>query len=491
MSDEQDKSGQLSDLQERTEEALRTSEKRFKSLFEQAGDYIIVLEPQPDGPPVIVDANQAAIEKHGFTRDELIGKPISDLHAEPNRKLIAKRVKKMLAGEHMVFEVTHIRKDGTAFPVEVSAKLLDVGEGPPLIMSIERDITERARAETAQRLNAQIMANMPGGVVLVRSSDGVIVYVNSKYEETYGYGPGELVGKHISIVNAPTDKSPEQTAGEIIDALDRNGAWKGEVLNIRKDGTEFWSYASVSMFDHPEHGAVSVGINTDITERKQAEEALRASQERFEQVAEHAQEWIWEIDADGLYTYASPVVEKILGYSPEEIVGKKHFYDLFHPEQRQEIKTAAFEAFARKESFRGFPNLNVHKNGQPIWLSTSGVPLLDGGGGLVGYRGADTDITERKNAEIILRKSEEKHRTIAETIPGIIYRCAADWTFLFTTNAIEELTGFPASDFINNKVRSYESIMNEDDTKIIEKSVNDAITKKQPFYSTHSHPIAG
>ncbi|MCK4316068.1 MAG: PAS domain S-box protein, partial [Anaerolineae bacterium] len=79
----------------------------------------------------------------------------------------------------------------------------------------------------------------------------------------------------------------------------------------------------------------------DMTERKQAEEALRENEERFQQVAENAQEWIWEVDVHGLYTYASPIVEKILGYKPEEVVGKKHFYDLFHPEDREELKKAA------------------------------------------------------------------------------------------------------------------------------------------------------
>jgi PAS domain S-box-containing protein len=148
----------------------------------------------------------------------------------------------------------------------------------------------------------------------------------------------------------------------------------------------------------------AVLIVTDITERKQAEGALRESEERFQQIAENAQEWIWEVDADGLYTYASPIVKKILGYKPEEIVGKKHFYDLFHPEDREELKKAAFEVLAQKQSFREFLNRNVHKNSKTVWLSTSGVPILDEKGNLLGYRGADTDVTERKQTEAEIKK---------------------------------------------------------------------------------------
>lgn len=104
----------------------------------------------------------------------------------------------------------------------------------------------------------------------------------------------------------------------------------------------------------------------DITDRKRAEEELRESETRFKQLAENAQEWIWEVDRNGLYTYASLTVEKILGYKPEEIVQKKHFYDLFFPENKEELKRAAIEAFAKKEPFREFINKNIHKNGNTV-----------------------------------------------------------------------------------------------------------------------------
>jgi PAS domain S-box-containing protein len=94
-------------------------------------------------------------------------------------------------------------------------------------------------------------------------------------------------------------------------------------------------------------------------------------------------------------------VEKILGYKPEEIVGVKHFYELFHPEDRKKPRKMAFAVFAKKKPFREFINRNIHKNGKTVWLSTSGMPILDEKGKLLGYRGADTDITERKRAEKI------------------------------------------------------------------------------------------
>jgi formate hydrogenlyase transcriptional activator len=134
-------------------------------------------------------------------------------------------------------------------------------------------------------------------------------------------------------------------------------------------------------------------------ERRRTDAALRKSEDRFRQVAENVSDFIWEVDAQGLYRYTGPAVEKILGYTPDELIGKMHFYDLFASDIREELKTAAFNAFAVKASFRSFPNPNVSKNGKVVHLETSGVPVLDEAGKLVGYRGSNTDITERKRME--------------------------------------------------------------------------------------------
>ncbi len=138
--------------------------------------------------------------------------------------------------------------------------------------------------------------------------------------------------------------------------------------------------------------------------------AMEASNsfEHFQELVEHISDFLWEVDAHGLYTYASPSVEKILGYSRDEIVGKMHFYDLFAPALRDELKAAAFRVFEAKQPFRAFTNVNLHKNGRVVYLETSGLPVVSETGQLIGYRGADTDITLRKNMEEqLLRRGSE------------------------------------------------------------------------------------
>jgi len=141
---------------------------------------------------------------------------------------------------------------------------------------------------------------------------------------------------------------------------------------------------------------------------QKAANELQQSKIRFEQVADDAQEWIWEVDERGLYTYASQVVMSLLGYSAVELIGKKYFYDFFIPEKKEELRDAAFEVFARRESFRHFQNPNIHKDGHVVILTTSGSPIFDYNGNFIGYRGVDTDITERTKMleDLVLAKEK-------------------------------------------------------------------------------------
>jgi PAS domain S-box-containing protein len=184
-------------------------------------------------------------------------------------------------------------------------------------------------------------------------------------------------------------------------------------------------------------------------ERKQAEKAVRESEKRFRDITENAEEWIWEVDANGKYTYTSPVVEKILGYKPEEVL-EKHFYDFFHPEDWEEVKKTAFETLAKKLPFAQLLNRNVHKNGREVWLSTSGVPILNEKGDLLGYRGADTDITERKKAEIALRESEQRDRTLVESITDGVIMIDEDFKVLVANPAALSIINPAGSDAYPN-----------------------------------------
>ena len=148
-----------------------------------------------------------------------------------------------------------------------------------------------------------------------------------------------------------------------------------------------------------------------ITSFKQIQE----SEARFEQLAERSQTVTWEVDATGLFVYVSKVSEEVLGYRPEELVGRVHFYDLHPEEGREEFRKAAFLAFEQKLHFRDMPNPILRKDGQVIWVTTNGIPLLASDGSLRGYQGTDTDITVRRRLDEALRESESRLRAITQS----------------------------------------------------------------------------
>jgi PAS domain S-box-containing protein len=272
-----------------------------------------------------------------------------------------------------------------------------------------QDITENKLAEIAIKENEEKMQSIfrvaPAGIGILR--DRIFLDVNLQIYEMTGYSKDELIGKSARILY-PTDEDFEFVGTEKYRQIREKGTGLVETRWRKKNGEIINIILSSTPIDRNDSFKGVIFTALDITKRMQAEENLRKSEERFKQVAESADEWIWEVNADGLYTYASPVVEKILGYTSEEIVNKKHFYDFFSPEIKDGLKKTALEVFNRKEKIKGLINKNVHRNGNVITLETSGVPILDKKNKLLGYRGVDTDITERKRAEEELIKAKEK-----------------------------------------------------------------------------------
>ena len=226
-----------------------------------------------------------------------------------------------------------------------------------------------------------------------------------------------------------------------------------ETQMIRQGGGVIDVDVSLSMIRDAEGNVTgSVGVIRDITERKQVEEALRRSEERFRQVVENAEEWIWEVDAHGLYTYISPVVERILGYKADEIQGHMYFYDLFHPQERERLTQKAFEVFSRKDKFREFETKVLDTKGQTIWLSKSGVPILDEQGQLMGYRGVDVDITERRRTHEILNRKQKNLEAIFDAAPIGMLLVGENMRVGRANDAVRNLAGKDYGQIINQLI---------------------------------------
>jgi two-component system, cell cycle sensor histidine kinase and response regulator CckA len=199
--------------------------------------------------------------------------------------------------------------------------------------------------------------------------------------------------------------------------------------------------------------------------RKHAKEIQLEYKKRLILLAEQTRAYLWEVDADGLYIDLGPSVEELLGYRTEEIIGKMHFYELHPDDGREAFKTAAFEVFDRRDPFRGLCNRIETRTGEIIWVSTSGIPILDAEGSLTGYWGMDFDITDRKRAEDALRESEIKHKTLVKNIPGMIYRAFPDWSAEIVSGC-KKISGYTSAE-LNSKEKSWLGITHPDDIERI------------------------
>lgn len=237
-----------------------------------------------------------------------------------------------------------------------------------------------------------------------------------------------------------------------------SGVPKVSEVKLSSSGKPLTFITRKFLFSDPDTGRKFL-VNSlgDITDLKELLNALQRSRKQLLAVTRHARAWMWEVDADGLYTYASPAAEDILGYAPEDIVGKKHFYDLFHQADREELKGLALAAFADRDPIRDFVNRNVHREGNEVWLSTSGIPVLDERGDLKGYRGTDIDVTAFMIAERALRDNETRYRELFDRMSTsvAVYQAVGDgqdFVFVDFNRAGEVIDDVSRDDLIGRRV---------------------------------------
>ncbi|MFX1329616.1 MAG: PAS domain S-box protein, partial [Promethearchaeota archaeon] len=163
-----------------------------------------------------------------------------------------------------------------------------------------------------------------------------------------------------------------------------------------------------------------VMMHEDVTAYKKAEKKLRESEERFRSLVETTSDWIWEVDANSIFTYVSPKIKEILGYKPEEVIGITPF-NLMPEDEAERVENIFQTIIESDQSFKILENTNLHKDGSLRVLETSGVPIFDEKGKVLGYRGISRDITQRKKAEQNLQESEEMYRNLFNSTPYAIW----------------------------------------------------------------------
>jgi two-component system, cell cycle sensor histidine kinase and response regulator CckA len=184
-----------------------------------------------------------------------------------------------------------------------------------------------------------------------------------------------------------------------------------------------------------------------IKELEQSEKELR----QFRSLVEATNDWVWEINSDGFYTYSSPKIRDILGYEPEEVIGKTPF-DLMPKDEAERVAPLFKEIMESRQSFSGLDNVSLHRDGRKIVLETNGAPIIDAEGNFVGYRGIDRDITGRRKAEEALLENEERYRMLADNATDVIFICGFDMKYKYISPSVKKIRGFSPEELVGEPV---------------------------------------
>lgn len=271
--------------------------------------------------------------------------------------------------------------------------------------SVEKELLAE-QAFTQKALNAQ-----QDTFFLFEPATGKAIRWNRAFNKLSGYSDDEIT--QLKAPEAYYSAEDLEKAGACIENVFNTRAGTVELNLIAKDGHRTPTEYSVSMIHDDNHQPkYFISIGRDLTERKQLET-------KFQQLAENSTDWIWEFDENNIFTYSSPGIRQLLGYTPQEIIGRSAF-DLMPAPERKKV-AREFEAIkSPHKSFTNLVNINQHKDGYLVTIESSGSPIFDPDGNFKGYRGIDRDISLRKKMEDELRQAH-KMESIGTLAGGIAH----------------------------------------------------------------------
>jgi PAS domain S-box-containing protein len=405
----------LQDITDRkiSENALKESESRYRYLFDYATDAIFV---QSLNGKIISVNNQASVLL-GYSKEELCRKKFSELINEniiDNTFVIYSNL--MEKGNYQ-FETQYKRKDGSLVDVEISMRLIKL-VNEQVVQLFVRDITERKVAQEKINMLAQSMQSITE-CVSITDLQGKIIYINEAFEKTYGYSKDEILGKSIGIIRSK--ENPYSLNDEIFKATE-SGGWKGELINRNKSGKEFPVYLSTSSINDESGEIIAhIGISSDITERKKAEEALKQSEKRFQDLYDSAPDMYFSITPTGKVKSVNKFGAEYLGYTVEELIGE-YVWKVIHPEDKDNVIEKLNDVFTKKINNYKLEFRKIRKDGTVIWVNESTRLISDLNGIPQELFIICRDITVNKEFQLALLESEQKYRKLAQNAPVSVAR---------------------------------------------------------------------
>ncbi|MCF8167735.1 MAG: PAS domain S-box protein [Rhodoferax sp.] len=383
----------------RLEDEVKAREDRFQALFNLASDGIVVLSPSGK----LVATNAAFARMHGYTPEEMQQMSLIDLDTPASAQAMPGRMKRILAGEALTFEVENFHKDGHIVRLEVTSSLV-VSEGQALVQSFVRDISERKRAQERLQLAASVFIHAREGI-MITSADGSILEVNTTFSEITGYERDEVIGRNPRLLRSQR-QGAEFYQAMWRDLLDQGHWYCEEIWNRNKAGQDYAEKLTISAVRNGQGVTTHyVGLFSDITERIRVERALKASQHFINRVLETSPNFTYIYDlARQCNVYANREMLQFLGYTPVNVqaLGDTMLSTVVHPEDFGRIAQHHAKFMTLGDGAVADIEYRVRDaSGQYRCLHSRDVVFLRNDNGQVEQiLGVAQDITERKQMEL-------------------------------------------------------------------------------------------
>ncbi|MCT7956938.1 PAS domain S-box protein [Laspinema palackyanum] len=446
----------LKDMTERQaiETALRESEKRFREIVQTIGQMFFV-RSATTGEFIYISP----------AYEEIWGRSCESLYQDANswkesiypedRPLVEASLAEQFTGKPVEREYRIRRPDGEIRWIYAQINLLhDAVGNPDRFIGFGEDITSRKALELAltaseQKLN-DILNSSIAAIVrtkILSNQEWEIDYLSAGCEIVFGYTPEEFLQDKYIWMARIVPEDIKQVILPLFNRISQETSSSFEYRFRHKGGSvRYLSTRYTSRFEPQENCWFVTQVTVDITDRKQAEAALKQSEEQYRRIVETANEGIWSIDAQDCTNFVNPKMAEILGYTPEEMLGKSllDFMDEAGKQEAREKLERRKQGIIEQHDF-----LFYGKQGSPLWTLLSATPIFNEAGEYVGSLAMVTDISTRKQAEQALARKTQQEHLLNQVIQAIHQSLDLSTIFSTATMGIAQLVDFERASIVH------------------------------------------
>ena len=428
--------------------------------------------------------NNAFSEMHGYCAEELIGKHLSIFHTAEQMPFVEAANLELRQTGSFKGELRHVRRDGDIFPSMMHNSLIrDEKNNPIGMVGTLRDISgmkqvEKALQEREEKYRS-LFDNALVGLFRTRIFDGKLIELNHRYAELAGYSTIEECFKNFIVSESYVDPNVRK---QIIQDLKEHGKVRDYEAEIkRRDGTKFWVSFSAQIY--PELDYLE-GVLVDINHRKQAEKALRKSEEKYRLLVDNLPAVVYRGYKDWSVEFIDNKIGFLIGYTKDEFDTRKvKWNQLIVDEDIPSAKKAYIKASKSGRSYVREYRIRT-KTGNNVWIQDRGQIIRNKKGKIQHVAGAFFDITEQRRAEEALKVSEKRYRAVVEDMPAMICRFLPDGTLTFVNNAYDSYFGKKQAELIGRNF--FQFIPQEDRDKV--RNHFSSLNREMPMI-TYEHQV--